>query len=266
MLLEPGDVVAIRYGASVGTRAEQFYRYGAYRQPDGPLAMDFFFWAVRTPESVVLIDSGFDPAVVEWRPGRECVTPPVEALRALGVDPDQVSRVVVTHAHYDHIGNLSAFPEARFTVQRRELDFWTGPYGKEPACAASVESAEIAFLADAVRAGRVDFVDGDAELAPGIRGVLSPGHCPGQQMIEIATPGGGVLLCSDALHVVEEMERNMPFHVFTDLVAMYETFDRIREYARSGWTVVAGHDPQVMSAFPVVPGAEGLAVKVGSTS
>jgi len=266
MMLRPGDVIALRYGSMVSSRADQFYRYGVYGLPDGPLTMDYFFWAVRTEESVVLVDCGYDPAVIGSRPGRECITPPVEALRAVGVEPDLVSQVVVTHAHYDHIGNLSAFPEARFTIQRRELDFWTGPHGHEPACAASVERQEIAFLAEASRSGRVDLVDGDVDLAPGIRGILSPGHCPGQQMVEIRTGSGGLLLCSDALHLYEEMEDNRPFHVFFDLAEMYATYDRIREFSRSGCTVVAGHDPQVMSMFPAVPGAEGLAVKVGQAS
>ena len=79
-----------------------------------------------TAGETIVVDCGFDPEVGARR-GRTCLCAPLEALRALGVEPESVSTVVVTHLHYDHIGNLAAFPAATLIVPRRELDFWTGP-------------------------------------------------------------------------------------------------------------------------------------------
>jgi glyoxylase-like metal-dependent hydrolase (beta-lactamase superfamily II) len=254
-------VLAVRYGTMETTRAHQFHRYAVYHEPDAQLKMDYFFWVIRNGEETILVDSGYHPRAIEHRPGRQCLIPPVEALQSLGVDCDQVSTVVVTHFHFDHIGNLSAFPNARYVVQRRELSFWTGPHARRAAVAASVEPTEIQFLADAQAAGRVDLVDGDHQVAEGIRVILVGGHCPGQQVVFLdgARP---LVLCSDALHFSEEMERYMPFSVLFDLQAMYEAYDTFNRWAAEGATVVAGHDPRVMSDFAPEAGADGLAVRL----
>jgi glyoxylase-like metal-dependent hydrolase (beta-lactamase superfamily II) len=258
-MTEDVAVLAVRYGSMASTRAHQFYRYDAYAEPDGPIDLDYFFWIVRTRDDIVLIDSGYHPDAIVHRPGRVCHIPPVEALGAIGIDADQVSTVVVTHFHFDHIGNLSAFPNARFVVQRKEFDYWTGPHGSRRAVAASVEQGEIAFIGEANRAGRVGLLDGDAEVAPGVSAILVGGHCPGQQVVRV-DGDSPIILCSDALHFREEMDRYMPFSVLFDVEKMYTTYDAFNRWEAEGETIVPGHDPVVMADYPGLAGADGLAV------
>lgn len=253
------EVLAVRYGSMGSTRSHQFYRYGAYREADGPISLDYFFWAIRRGDETILIDTGYHPDAAASRPGRVCHIPPVEALAALGIGVDQVSTVVVTHFHFDHIGNLAAFPNARYVVQRKELAYWTGPHGARRAVAASVEPGEIAFIDEANRSGRVDLIDGDAELAPGVSAILVGGHCPGQQVVRV-DGGQPLILCSDALHFREEMDRYMPFNVLFDVEKMYTTYEAFNEWEAAGATIVPGHDPRVMADYPARAGADGLAV------
>jgi len=258
------EILAVRYGVFNSTRGEHFYRYGAYGLPDGDLLMDYFFWVIRDDRSTILVDTGYHPRAIESRPGRECLIPPVDALRRLGIEPEMVSDVIVTHLHFDHIGNLDAFPRAKFTVQQAELDFWTGPYGTKPASAASVEASEISFLVEAVKDGRGVCVSGGVEIAPGIKVRQVPGHCPGQQIVIVDGERPRVLT-SDALHFYEELERDMPYEVFTDLVGMYETYGILRELEEHhDAVIVAGHDPAVMSKFePLSGNTRDLAVRIG---
>lgn len=255
---EDGRVLAVRYGYLATRRSHEFHRYGVYEEPDEHLDMDYYFWVVRTGDSYVLVDIGYDPAAAATRPGRECLVPPVEALRELGITPDQVSHIVVTHFHFDHIGNLSSFPDAELVVQRRELEFWTGPYRDRLAAAASTEAREIDYVARMHRAGRVTLVDGDHEVVPGVTARLALGHCPGQQIVEVDGPTP-LMLCSDALHYYEEMEEDRPYNVFFDLEQMFHTYARLRDWQGKGGIVVPGHDPAVRERFPGLPGAEDLA-------
>lgn len=256
------EILAVRYATRRFKRSETFFRYHTYGEPDGDLQMDFFFWVVRDGAATVLVDTGSHRDALARRPAIEVLVTPVDAVRQLGIDPADVSRVVATHFHFDHIGNVSAYPNARITFQRRELEFWTDVYGTRPPQAFSAEADEIATLTSAMAEGRVDVVDGDAEVADGISVRLVGGHCPGQVLTVVAGPRP-VVLASDAIHMYEEMDRDMPYELFTDLVQLYRTYAELRHLRDTRAVVVAGHDPQVMTRFTPTHYAGGrLAVRI----
>ena len=160
--------------------------------------MDYFVWVARNADRTVLIDCGFNERSGARR-RRTMLCPPVEALRQIDVDAAEVSQLIVTHAHYDHIGNLLSFPAARVVVTDREFAFWTSPLSRKPLFMASAEEADIDALRQLAEAGRVDFVSGRARVAPGIEVVEIGGHTPGQLAVVIATARGETVIASDAL-------------------------------------------------------------------
>jgi glyoxylase-like metal-dependent hydrolase (beta-lactamase superfamily II) len=258
------EVFAVRYGTRVGSKAEIYLNHHIYGEPDAPLGMDYFVWVARNAERTVVIDTGFGPEGGARR-RRTTLVEPVSALARLGVDAATAPQVVVTHAHYDHIGNLSAFPAAEVLIARREFEFWTGPYGRRAQFAWSTEEAETAHLAEIRRQGRATLVDTAHTVAPGIEMIPVGGHTPGQAIVLVDTAGGQAVLASDAVHYYEELELDRPFAFVADLEAMYRAFDRLKEIiAEPGRVLVPGHDPDVMRRFPADPGlgAE-LAVRIG---
>src|ERR1700710_735825 len=100
------EVHAVRYATLEATKGDLFYRHGSYGEDDEPVEMAYWFWLLRSISDTIVVDCGFDPRVGARR-GRTCTVEPLEAMRALGVEPEIVTTVVVTHLHYDHIGNLS---------------------------------------------------------------------------------------------------------------------------------------------------------------
>jgi glyoxylase-like metal-dependent hydrolase (beta-lactamase superfamily II) len=258
------EVVAVRYGTRTGTRSEIYLNHHIYGEPDGPLGMDYYFWVARNAGRTVVIDTGFGE-VGGARRKRTTLAEPVTALARMGVDAATVPQVIVTHAHYDHIGNLAAFPAAEVVMARREFEFWTGPYGSRAQFAWSVERHETAHLDEVRRAGRLTLLDGARTVAPGIEVVPVGGHTPGQAVVLVATAGGTAVLASDSAHYYEELERDIPFAFVADLEAMYRGFDLLNEMAADpGRVIVPGHDPLVMERFPPYPGLDpGLAVRIG---
>jgi glyoxylase-like metal-dependent hydrolase (beta-lactamase superfamily II) len=255
------EVVAVRYGVMEATRSRLFHSFHTYGEPDGPAALAYYFWVLRDGDRVVLVDTGYDPAVARRR-GRDLLVEPIEALRQLGIAPEQVSTILVSHFHYDHIGNLSAFPGADLVVPATEVAFWSSPAAGHFHFAVHVEDPELAVIEAARAEGRVRTVAGDAEALPGVRAIEVGGHSPGQLMFLVATEGDDVLLTSDAIHLYEDLERDRPSAVVFDLPGMYRAHERIRELADAGAVVIPGHEPTVMNRFPTV-GDGGFAVRVG---
>jgi glyoxylase-like metal-dependent hydrolase (beta-lactamase superfamily II) len=248
------EVLAVRYGTRIATKAESYLNYHVYGEPDESFGMDYFFWLVRGPERTVLVDCGFG-AEAGRRRGRTTLVDPVVALSALGVEPGAVDQLVVTHAHYDHIGNLHRFPNAEVVIARREYEFWTGPYARRLQFAHSTEADELERLAATREEGRLRLVEDTLDLAPGIELVVVGGHTPGQMVAQVAVdrPEGGqgaAVLAADALHFYEELDRDRPFFVVADLVDMYRGFDVLREMTEdAGRLLVAGHDAEVGKRF-----------------
>jgi glyoxylase-like metal-dependent hydrolase (beta-lactamase superfamily II) len=246
------EVTAVRYGTLHAPRSSLFYRYEAYDEPDAEVEMAYYFWLLRGGGRTILVDTGFDPDVGRRR-GRTCLCPPLEALHQIGVEPAAISAVVITHLHYDHIGNLGGFPHAELVVPRKELDFWTGPYADRVHFRAHVEPADIARLEAARKSGRVRETEGTEELFDGIIAHTVGGHSPGQQMLAVTAAGSKVVLTSDAVHFYEELELERPFSVIADLEEMYRAYDLLREWAREPGTIlVPAHDPEVQERFDSV--------------
>lgn len=258
------EVLAVRYGTRTTTASEVYLNYHQYGEPDRPVEMDYFFWVARNAERTVVVDTGFSQES-GGRRGRTTTCPPPEALRRLGIDPGQVGQVVITHAHYDHTGNLGLFPAAEVLISQREMEFWTGPYSRRAQFLGSAELGDLDRLARIAKEGRATLVTGWYDVAPGIELVEVGGHTPGQLVVLVRAANGPVVLASDAVHYYEEYELDRPFAVVADLEGMYRGFDRVRELAAApGAVLVAGHDPEVMRRFPLLdPADPGFAVRVG---
>ncbi len=226
------------------------------------MPMDYFVWAVVSDEHTVVVDTGFT-AEVAARRGREHLRSPVEGLREIGVDSTRVPYVILTHLHYDHIGNLEQFPAATFIVQDEEMAFWTGRYAGREHFHNTVEVEDVVYLVRENFEGRLRFVNGSAEVLPGIEVHKAGGHSAGLQVVRVKTGRGNVVLASDAAHFYANMEQDRPFSIVHDLAHMYGAFDLVLSLADSPEHVVPGHDPLVMQHFPPVrEGLEGIAIRI----
>ena len=174
----------------------------------GMVDLPFSFVLARRGEQNVLVDCGF------MRQGNEAEFPlkfgvsrwisPLRMLAELGVTPEAVSDIVVTHAHFDHLGSIGEFPKARIHIQKRELlsCYEALALPKRFAHLSKiVDPANIRMALEASIEHRVNLVDGDRDnLLPGIHVRLGPGHTPGHQFVIVETAVGRRVISGDCLY------------------------------------------------------------------
>ncbi|GAA3662134.1 N-acyl homoserine lactonase family protein [Microbacterium marinilacus] len=259
-------ITIVQYGTRQGTKSDVYLNWPIYGRPDEPIGMDYFFWLVDTGEQTIVVDTGFSAAGGANR-ARTFLVQPREAFAALGVDPASSPEVLVTHAHYDHIGNLDLFPSSRVTMARAEWEFWASGMATRRQFHHSVEDAELAELRRIEGQGRLRVFDDEAEIAPGVRMVRVGGHTPGQSVVLVDTADGRVALASDAVHYYEEYEDDVPFAFVADLPAMYAGFDLLHRWEEDGTVrhVVSGHDPSTLDRFGRIADGPlpGLTARIG---
>lgn len=258
------EILAVRYGTRKTEKSEIYYDYARYGEADGEAVMDYYFWILRDAAETIVIDTGFSAASGAARK-RDTTIAPAAALARLEVDPASVRDVILTHAHYDHTGNLDLFPNALITMSRTEYAFISGPFADRVPLAVAMDSDDNRGIVRLHEAGRIKLVGPRHEFRPGVELIELPGHSPGQMSLVIARPDGPVILSSDAVHYYEELEKDRPFTVMSGLLDMYRSLDAIRVMRETpGAVLVPGHDPEVMRRFTLVdPADPGFAVRIG---
>ena len=253
------EVYAIRYGHHPRP-ARDNYIGGDPHDVIQPL--DYFVWAIVGAAGTIIVDTGFDKPVGDRR-GRQIVTPVPEGLAALGIAPDAIKDVIISHMHFDHSGNTGLFPNARYHLQDREMEYATGRCMCHAQLRNSYEEDYVVAMVRKVFAGRAVFHDGEGEVAPGITVHHIGGHAKGLQCVRVKTRRGHVVLASDCTHLYEHMDSGRVFPTTYNLAEVLEGYNTLRRLATSVKHVVPGHDPEVTRRYPAArAGLEGRVMRL----
>ncbi|MQL53125.1 MBL fold metallo-hydrolase [Desulfofundulus thermobenzoicus] len=206
-------------------------------------------YLVKGKDKLILVDTGAGDE--EWaakyhHPIRQSERQkPINALKEVGVDPEDIEIVVNTHLHWDHCFNNALFPKAKIYVQKKEMEYAINPL---PCHYVYYESYHIGLYPQWLKSlDRIQAVEGDLNLLPGIDLVTIPGHTPGMQGVLVNTNDGKYLIASDCLGMFEnwegnQMYRHIPSGIHYSLPEYYKTFDKMEKICDF---VLPGHDPKV---------------------
>jgi len=214
-------------------------------------------WVVRGGGHVVLFDTGFyrQKFLKEWKPRN--FTRPSEAVRRLGIKPADVTEVIVSHAHWDHVDGADLFPKATVFIQKDEYQYYTGEAWQKEETHGGIDADDMQALLRANTAGRLRFVDGDdREVLPGLRCYVGARHTWQSQYCAVQTRSGTVVLASDNMYLYENLAKHAAIAQTLDAAANLRAQDRMKELAARPELIVPGHDPLQLRRFPKV--AEGV--------
>ncbi len=253
------EIYAIKYGRHQRRKAEN-YIGGDPHDTDEPI--DYFVWAIVGPSGNFVVDTGFDHAMAQKR-GRQIEKPIAEGLNAIGVAPDKVGNVIISHLHYDHCGNYDTFPNARFHLQDIEMAYATGRCMCHKHMRVPFEEEDVVAMVRKVFAGRVTFHDGADQIAPGITVHRIGGHSKGLQCVRVKTKRGDVILASDTAHLYSHLNEGRVFPITYNVGEVLDGYDTMKRLAPSPNHIVPGHDPLVLKYYPAAKaGLEGWVARL----
>jgi glyoxylase-like metal-dependent hydrolase (beta-lactamase superfamily II) len=248
------QVYALRYGTLAQFPAASLI---AGADPARRLDIALMVWLIRAPSSAggrtVLMYAGFyrEKFITRWKPVD--YVRPSTAVERLGIRPDQVTDIIVSHVHWDHLDGADLFPNARIWIQRAEYEHHIDSAGRPRR--STIDSLDAQMLAALHRAGRVQLVDGDSiEILPGIRVFTGGKHTFASQFATVSTTSGTVVLASDNAYLYENFERKRPIAQTLDSLSNLAAQARMLRLAGDIRRVVPGHDPAVFTRFPTPGG------------
>lgn len=211
---------------------------------------------VRTGRHTVLIDTGYGSKLPEKE--REILAaeegePLVANLAAIGVSLEKIDTVVLSHLHFDHAGGgtrqtadgriVPAFPNAEYVLQRRE---WVVAAGGFPELRGAYPPENVLPLNEA---GQLRLLDGNVEIVPGIRAVVTGGHTPGHQAIVIESEGETAIYLGDLCPSTRHLPTLWGMGYDLDVLQLRRAkADVLGEAADRGWLALFDHDPDHAAA------------------
>jgi glyoxylase-like metal-dependent hydrolase (beta-lactamase superfamily II) len=244
------EVFAVRYATIPDFPVNALIK-GA--DPARKLDIAMTVWLVRGNGRNVLVDSGFyrEQFFKQWKVND--FVKPSEALAPLGVKPEDITDVIITHMHWDHADGMDLFPKARIWLQKDEYAYYTGEAWQQRATHGGIEPDDVLAAVKLNMEGRVGLVNGDAqEIIPGVTCYIGGKHTFQSQYVGVSSKEGTVILASDNMYLYENMEKHVPIAQTLDPDSNLRAQDRMKQLAASPKLIIPGHDPAVFDRFPKV--------------
>jgi glyoxylase-like metal-dependent hydrolase (beta-lactamase superfamily II) len=242
------SIQAIRYADSPGDSVDDLVM-GA---PKGEkIDTVYVIWLIRGGGRNILLDSGSH--VQKWfKYEMTHYLRPDEAVKLAGVQPEQVTDIVISHSHWDHMGGMRFFPKAIVWIQREEFRYYTGEAWQKGGNHGGIDPDDVQEPVRLNTQGRIRFVDGDdIEIFPGIRAYTGARHTYASQYLRIAG-NPPFVLASDSCYLYRNLEEHKASDTFSkeDYPANIRNQERMIQLAGSLDRVVPGHDALQFQKFP----------------
>jgi glyoxylase-like metal-dependent hydrolase (beta-lactamase superfamily II) len=242
------SIQAIRIADSPGDSVSEMV-IGAPR--DEKIDTMYAVWLIRGGGHNILFDSGFhrDRWFKLWT--IKDYLRPDEAVKLAGVKPEEITDIVVSHAHWDHMGGIDLFPKATIWIQKDEFRYYTGDAWQPGGQHGGIDPDDIQELVKLNTEGRVRLVNGDnVEILPGVRAYTGGRHTYASQYI-LVEGSPRFVLASDNACLYRSLIEGKASATFSeaDYPASIAAQKRMIELAGSIDRVVPGHDSLQFQKF-----------------
>lgn len=207
------------------------------------------FWLLKSSSGKnILVDAGFvNPAL-----SSESYIQPDSVLLKLNILPSDISDILLTHPHYDHIDGIDLYPNARIWMEKEDYEYFTGAAWQPNGDSTGFNRKDVKKIMDVNSAGRLKLINGDdIEIMPGIKAFTGSTHTFKNfyLLVNSGSEKNKILLASDAIWFYINMDKHLPISVCRDTAAYVKAIRRMETLVTNRRLIIPGHDDDVFTRF-----------------
>lgn len=230
--------------------------------PKDSIRVCYMFWFLKGEKGRnILVDVGF---IDTSKTGTRNYVRPDLVLQRINVYPTDITDIIITHPHNDHIGGINLFPNAKVWMQKDDFDYFIGEAWQKNGFSKGFEKNDVRNIIEINLQGRLILVKGDnIEIIPGIKVFIGSKHTFENQyvLVNSNSKANKILIASDAIWFYYNYNNLLPASLSMDPKAYVEAMKRMKTLVTNPDYIIPGHDDLVFSKFPKV--SEGI-VKIGN--
>ena len=177
-----------------------------------PVKMIFMFWLIQGDGKNILVDAGFLNDLVGVKElGVINYIRPDSALLRFGIKPGDITDIIFSHPHWDHIDGVTLFPNAQIWIQKEDFNYFVSTAWQSGQTHGGFEKRDVRAMIDLNLAGKVTLVDGDdKEIMPGIKVFTGSRHTFNSQYVLVDTAPNKIILASDNIWIYYSLDHLVP--------------------------------------------------------
>lgn len=220
--------------------------------PEDSINGSYIFWLLKSQSGKnILVDAGY----IDSTYSDKTYIRPDSMLMKLEISNEEISDIILTHPHVDHIGGITLFPKAQIWMQKKDYDYFISSVRTEKSDTFGFSQVDVNNIISANTQGRVTLIDGDnIEIMPGIKVFTGSRHTFENQylLVNSNSEKNKILLASDAVWYYQNLEKLLPAALCRDTTAYVNAMKRMKTMVTNQNLIIPGHDDALFSKFPVV--------------
>jgi glyoxylase-like metal-dependent hydrolase (beta-lactamase superfamily II) len=219
--------------------------------------LDFVFWLIKGNNGKnILVDAGFlrdVPEAKDFEPVN--FVRPDSMLLKIGLRAENITDIILSHPHWDHIDGVGLFPNAHIWIQKEDFNYFVGAAWQPGVGETGFNKRDVTKMIELNLAGKVTLVNGDdQEIIPGIKVYTGSRHTFNSQYVLVRTGADRIILASDNIWIYYSLEHmvSAPTYGTFDTTGYVKAMQRMKTLASNVKYIIPGHDRKIFSIFPVV--------------
>jgi glyoxylase-like metal-dependent hydrolase (beta-lactamase superfamily II) len=202
---------------------------------------------------IILVDAGFTETPAMYNIRAFTYMRPDSMLRKINIDPKDITDLVITHPHWDHIGGIDLFPSAMVWMQENDFNYFVGTAWQKGVDKSGFNSNDVNKIIQKNLNKKLTLVKGDSvEIIPGRRVFIGSKHTFESQYVLVENAANKVIIASDNSWLYYNLTSLLSIPITFDQKAYIKNLKRMRSMVKNRDLILPGHDPLVFSKFPGV--------------